>query len=263
MTATQFQAMLTVGGVTGEGERELKKYLSAHLGKGFCPTRRSVDMLAEGHCKITYGSTEFKYDGIDKAEFAEWTIKDIHDEITVYLQRYLTSKSVMPAVIKRVQVVVGGNHGDTAFQFGASVSVYLRDDAEPIDFKVSLCELICRKDTAKLIEATILDTLTAGLKIVATWYLHIEQNEEGQILCAFKENKSQNSHRVDLFVTGDLAFQAMALGKESMARWWCMLCKAPRAQFLDEESEMWTMCDLIEAGTIAETGESEPKLGVI
>ena len=100
MTATQFQAMLTVGGVTGKGERELKKYLSAHLGKGFCPTRRSVDMLAEGHCKITNGSTEFKYDGIDKAEFAEWTIKDIHDEITVYLQRYLTSKSVMPAVIK-------------------------------------------------------------------------------------------------------------------------------------------------------------------
>ena len=42
-----------------------------------------------------------------------------------------------------------------------------------------------------------------------------------------------------------------------------MLCKAPRAQFLDEESEMWTMCDLVKAGAIAETGESEPKLGVI
>jgi hypothetical protein len=38
MTATQFQAMLTAGGVTGTGERELKKHLSTHLGKGFCPT---------------------------------------------------------------------------------------------------------------------------------------------------------------------------------------------------------------------------------
>ena len=126
-------------------------------------------------------------------------------------------KSVMLADIKRVQVVVGGDHGDTAFQFGASLSVHLRDGAEPINFEVSVCELICRKDTAKLIEETILDTLTAGLKIVSTWHLHIERNEEGQILCAFKENQAENTHRVDLFVTGDLAFQAMVLGKEAMS----------------------------------------------
>ncbi len=190
------------------------------------------------------------YNGKDEAEFVEWTEKDINDEINVYLQRHLTSK------------VLGGDHGDTAFQLGASVSVHFIDDTEPINFEVSVCELICRKDTAKLIEETILDTLTAGLKIVSMWHLHIEWNEEGQILCAFKESHAENSHRVDLFVTGDLAFQAMALGKESMAGWWCMLCKASRAHFLDEESEMWTMCGLVEAGTIAEMDKSEPKLGV-
>ena len=79
-------------------------------------------------------------------------------------------------------MVVGGDHGDTAFQFGASVSVHFRDDAEPINFELSVCELICRKDTAKLIEATILERLTGGLKIVSMWHLHIERNEEGQIL---------------------------------------------------------------------------------
>jgi len=65
-------------------------------------------MLAEGHCEITYGCKEFKYDGKEIAVFVEWTEKNIHDVITVYLQRLLTSKSVMPADIKRVQVVVGG-----------------------------------------------------------------------------------------------------------------------------------------------------------
>ncbi len=50
----------------------------------------------------------------------------------------------MPADIERVQVVVGGDHEDTAFQFGASVSVHLKDDAI-IDFEVSVCELICQK----------------------------------------------------------------------------------------------------------------------
>jgi len=123
MSATKFQAMLRVGGVSGTGKRELEKHLSAHLGKGFCPTRRSVDMLAEGHCEVYSGSIEFTYDGKEKAEFFEWTEKNINDEITVYLQRHLNSKSITPSEVKRVQVVVGGDRGDTAFQFGASVSV--------------------------------------------------------------------------------------------------------------------------------------------
>ena len=122
------------------------------LGKGFCPTGRGVDMLAEGHCEINYGSLEFMYEGKEKAEFVEWTEKNIHDEITVYLQRHLTSKSVMPADITCIQVVVGGDHGDMAFQFSASVPFHVRDDTIQINFEVSVCELICQKDTAKLIK---------------------------------------------------------------------------------------------------------------
>ena len=96
--------MLRAGGVSGTGERELKKHLSAHLvGKGFCPTRRSVNMLSEGHCKVYYGSIEFTYDGKEKGGFIEWTEKNINDEITVYLQRHLNSKSTTPSEVKRVQ----------------------------------------------------------------------------------------------------------------------------------------------------------------
>jgi hypothetical protein len=116
MSSTQFQAMLCVTGVSGTGERELKKHLSAHLGKGFCPTRRSVNMLAEGHCDIHYDSLEFNYDEKDKAEFVEWTEQNIHDEIVIYLQHHLTSKSIMPSDVACVQVVAGGDHRDTAFQ---------------------------------------------------------------------------------------------------------------------------------------------------
>ena len=176
MSATQFQAMLRAGGVSGTGERELKKPRSAHLGKGFCPTRRSVNMLSEGHCKVYYGSNEFTYDGKEKAEFIEWTEKNINDEITVYLQWHLNSKSITPSEVKRVQVFMGGDHGDTAFQFGTSVSVDLIGD-RIIDFEVTVCELICRKDTGKLIERTILTRLTKGLEIVATWNLHIESKQ--------------------------------------------------------------------------------------
>jgi hypothetical protein len=63
MTATEFQAMLYAGKESGIGERELKKHLSTHLGPGFCPTRRSVNMLSEGHSVVHYGSCEFTFEG--------------------------------------------------------------------------------------------------------------------------------------------------------------------------------------------------------
>jgi hypothetical protein len=85
--------------------------------------------------------------------------KRTYKELAVYLQWHLTSKSIDPSEIVRIQAVVGGDHGDTAFQFGASVSVELSDD-RIINFKVSVCELICRKDTGKLIENTIVTQLT-------------------------------------------------------------------------------------------------------
>jgi hypothetical protein len=142
--------------------------------------------------------------------------KNIHDEKVIYLQRHLTSKSIMPSDVARIQVVAGGDHGDTAFQFSASVSDHLTDN-RIIDFEVSVCELICHKDTSKLIETTILPRLTRGLEIVATWHLHIKNNEQGQIECEFKDAQSINSLTIHTYVTGDLSFQAMVLGKESMA----------------------------------------------
>jgi hypothetical protein len=158
-------------------------------------------------------------------------------------------------------VVVGGDHGDTAFQFGASVSVNLTGN-RIIDFEVSVCELICRKDTGKLFKSTILTRLPKGLEIVATWHLHIDMKDDGLLECKFKQTCSSNSHNVNMYVTGDLAFQAMALGKESMAGWWCMLRKASRRQFLDKNSKMWMMDELVRCGTIAESSINEPQLRV-
>jgi hypothetical protein len=99
MSAIQFQAMLSARRVSGSGKRELKKHLGTHLGKGFCPTRWSIHMLAGGHIEVNYRSIEFTYNGKEKAEFIEWTEKNIHKEIAVYLQWHLTSKSIDPSEI--------------------------------------------------------------------------------------------------------------------------------------------------------------------
>jgi hypothetical protein len=92
-------------------------------------------MLSEGHSIVHYGSCEFTFEGKKKAEFVEWTEKNIDEEIMLYLQHHLSSRSVQPSEVARVQVFVGGDHGDTAFQFGALISVEL-NDARIIDFEV-------------------------------------------------------------------------------------------------------------------------------
>ena len=184
MSATAFSSMMCAARISGTGEQEMKKHLWAHLGPGFCPTRKNVSMLSEGHGVVHYNSIDFTFEGKMQTDFIEWTEKSIDDEIAWYLQRHLMSKNVNPSVVLSVQVVVGGDHCDTAFQFGASVSVKLCG-GNIIEFEVSVCELICRKDTATLIESTILPRLTAGLLVVATYPLNIYKDKHGSILCEF------------------------------------------------------------------------------
>ena len=192
------------------------------------------------------------------AEKIEWTEKDIDKEIAKYLQRHLKSQAMSPADIERVQIVVGGDHGDVAFQFGASVTVGMINK-QKIEFEVSVCEVICRKDTAKLIELTILPELTKGLKVVTLTPLCICVNPDGELICEFNHTPTESATSqpiVEVIVTGDLAFQAMALGKESMAGHWCMQCTSPKATFL-EDGTLWKMEDMVRLGAKLKNGQTQ------
>ena len=86
-----------------------------------------------------------------------------------------------PSDVKAVQAVVGGDHGDTVFQFGAAITAEMHDGGK-IYFEVTTVELICRKDTSKLLEATILPRLTTGLKIISTQPLHLYSNDDDSLV---------------------------------------------------------------------------------
>lgn len=136
-----------------------------------------------------------------------------------------------------------------------------------LDFEVLVCKLICRKDTGPLLEATILPKLTEGLSVIASTPIHIYEDLDCGLCCKFEvptpdKSPRSNSVNVDLYITGDLAFQSMALGKESMASHWCTLCKAHKSKFLDDDYEVWTMEELTKAGKEAGKTKGEPKLGI-
>jgi hypothetical protein len=95
--------------------------------------------------------------------------------------------------------------------------------------------------------------------------LHIEADEHGLLQCRFSCTAPVGNRNtpptVEVYLTGDLAFQVMALGKE-MSTWWCMQCKGSRHQFL-VDCELWTMKELVIRGVEAVTQKGKPKLGVV
>jgi hypothetical protein len=63
------------------------------------------------------------------------------DTIAWNILRQLQVRNINPSKVQRVGVVAGGDHGDVAFQFGASVHIEI-SDGSTIYFKVSVLELI-------------------------------------------------------------------------------------------------------------------------
>ena len=122
--------------------------------------------------------------------------KDLHTEIEVQLLRCLKSRGMRQSDIKAVQAVVRGDHGNTAFQIGAAITAEMHDGRK-IYFEVTTVKLICRKDTSKLLEATILPRLTTGLKIINTPSLHLyfnSNNKEDLFVCSFNTPPPDSPH---------------------------------------------------------------------
>ena len=144
MTTTQYVAMLSSLGISGKKEKELAKYLRHYLGKSFIPSRKDVWMLAEGHASVKAHSLQWHYEEGKRAEKVHWSEKDINSEIEIQLARELIAHDVKPSDVHTVRVVIGGDFGDTAFQFIAEVTAILKN-SERIKFRVSSLSLYAKQ----------------------------------------------------------------------------------------------------------------------
>ncbi len=80
MSTVKYAAMMSALNITGKKERVSGKYTRQHLGPAFCPTQKSVSLLAVGHTKVHTGSMPWIYEGKEREEMVEWTEKDLHTE---------------------------------------------------------------------------------------------------------------------------------------------------------------------------------------
>ena len=104
MTPTQFAGMVTDVRLTGVQEETLAQHLRHHLGKGFCPARKHLRMMCEGHSKIITGSVTHVYDPKSgEEETIQFSYKDPTLEFLTHLQRKIDSYKVDINTVKRVR----------------------------------------------------------------------------------------------------------------------------------------------------------------
>ena len=112
--------------------------------------------------------------------------------------------------------------------FKLAITVHLKS-GDKVHFELLSCELICPKDTSALIEATILRTLTKGLRIISEQPLHIYKSDGYTLVCKFDAPPPPEINEV--YSTGDLAYQMMMQGREGMSGAHCMICQLTSKEF--------------------------------
>ena len=270
MGTVKYVAMLSELKISGVQERILARYLKEHLGNSFCPSQAAIGKLTEGHVNIQTGSKLWTYQGKDIEETVEcWEI-DLDKAIAQRLEREVMSWNTTPSDVVHVQAVVGGDHGDTAFQFGAAITVHLKS-GDKVHFELLSCELICHKDTSALIEATILRTLTKGLRIISEQSLHINKSDGNTLVCKFDappppEINDPTKIKIEVYSTGDLAYQLMTQGREGMSGAHCMICQLTSKEFnhdREKDGQCWTFEELTKtAQEVKDKRKGDPLMGV-
>jgi hypothetical protein len=172
--------------------------------------------------------------------------------------------------LKSIDIVVGGDHGQERFRMLAKVIA--RDENKKIidKFVMKLAHIDCKKDTYQVLRDTItpslnrdLKELTGGRKVVC---LYKRRSRDSEYAVQIKDGGYDDGDRpvfvcpvsneemgeefeyvrkcdIRLFMTGDMAFYACALGKVNMSGIWCTWCKLSSEEWGDvghEKGEMWT-----------------------
>ena len=150
MTETHYASMLQAKNKIGIQNEEIAKHLRCHLGKEFLPSKSNVAMLCKGHAEVYIDSVMHIYKDCREEEKVEYSIKAIDVEIANQLSRLLQSRRIDLKNAVRIYCVSGGDHGEIAFQFGATVTV--ETTTERIDFGASVCEVLCQTDSDELLK---------------------------------------------------------------------------------------------------------------
>ena len=145
----------------------------------------------------------------------------------------------------------GGDHGKGKFRLTTKIIVKT-NSGENISIIYPLADVKCKKDNGAVIKSTILPKIVSGVNRLAD--CSIKLTEHNGLWCATLEDPRASTEAGSVtiipqtYLSGDLAYLCMIVGKEGYEGDWCYLCDLFKVMWRDVEhmkGKLWTTDTLI------------------
>ena len=172
---------------------------------------------------------EYKYYN-ESGSKAEHILFWIHDSVAVFkkeTQLLIESGDINLSDIDRIDIVTGGDHGQGSFRFLIKKmeimnNEKIHENIQPVGY------ILCKKDNGLILKNIIIKDL-------------------GDSITLLNESISFNNQQLspsNIYITGDLAFLVILLGKEHSSSHWCIKFKSPSNHWKSSNHSMgdeWTI----------------------
>ncbi len=251
MDAATACAMWQEANVSRKSQRTILRYLAAEYGCRLVVPEAEVDAFGQDHVPPVTGSFE---DPVTSKTIHFWT-KPIAKLLEVSVSTYVREKSIAAddaalAILKSIDVVLGGDHGQGKFR--SVIKIILRDeDGKQVDSMVmKVGHIDCTKDTYDILKSSVAGPLNKSIEeVVKSGALQLIREQDGNLSCRMKNDGEESltiitNLPIRVFVTGDLAYFAAILGKVNMAGDWCTWCGLSAKEWSPtdhDKGELWTL----------------------
>ena len=258
MNAVQITAALDDANITHNACNILMRHLQHHLGVRLIEPLSKVVEIGKYSHQVIFGSAEIEKVKGKKPEKVQYYSMDICETLAADLERILniektnerTTFGYMRNGAKTVDIVGGGDHGQGASRFVARINLLSsseRRKSGKIDTgsrQLTFAKTVCKKDTYEILNLTAAE-ISASFKRVQECMFVAERDEEGVVRVKVVEKtqhvETHNSWVVipgfTLFICGDLAWYALAMGRDGCSGCRCPYCTLTLKEFQDKDKE--------------------------
>jgi hypothetical protein len=207
--------------------------------------------------------------GNNKREIVQYDYQSVSDMFIHVVSQLLIENNVHMSKVRRVGIVIGGDHGKGAFRLVIRVLILLEE--EQVLYKdVGVATIFCSKDSAEIVKNTIYHWLTDDLKLLNESQVILEDDTDTLTKCdlqptTYAVTNGELCIPIDIFNTGDIKWAAMLAGMENHSGCWCIHCLLSPAQWKveghqpGELRDVKSVEDTVKAFNITATTKSDPK----
>ena len=203
-----------------------------HFGYSLFTPLKSVSDLGKDYIVPTFGRYQYIEKEGEKAENIPYWTKDPIEVFSRQVVNTFKNESASLAEIERIDIVTGGDHGAGAFRARIRVIIKLQS-GKNLSQDTSIAHIQCKKDNDTVLTNTIIEPLQSGFKKLAEnqFMLFYDDNKLLQIKQVSATEQRSDSMpkpnkviRPNLYITGDLAYYVVMLGKGGSSGHWCYRC---------------------------------------